>query len=605
MTLDGSNKTYSGATRVLSGALRGAGAEALSDASAVTVARGATLATGGDETVRSLDASGAVTLGGDLTAAGRGGVRGDLRFGGAVVAQDGRALTLSAGNLVASAAGNRWGDRLSVDVDGQVTLSAGTAGGAVRDLQIGSLRAGAGGRIRAGALAAVGPLQADGGRLELLASSIDLGGPVRIADATLVAQARTIETSASLEVVDGTLEWVAQQGLALGGVLRLQGSTADLRAESVSMGRVELVDSALEIAAQGNLQFRGAVDSRQSTIVGRGASVVIGDDLTLASGAVTLTATAERALGEPPADELLGLRVEGRQVAFSAAAIDQRGGRIDVAEDARLSLVAERGGSIELDATGNRFAGRIEARSGNAGTAWVNRIEQGFALQDRVVLQGGPVVVGAGGIEADVVDIGADTLATADGGRIVARLPFDNLVGTEASLPGLTLRLGEAAFGIAGSFGRPQGGAIEVSVGSRDWGGRTRFPDAGYLTVLPRGGARGSTAVILAGPEVRGGGYQFFFDGAGVLGEIPVFYNNFLPQTPQAVGSISAAVSVTESARRERFEEAVRTENVATRLRAGVIAEVGPGRPATEGAEGAKPPPACAPAGSTLSCAPR
>jgi hypothetical protein len=56
---------------------------------------------------------------------------------------------------------------------------------------------------------------------------------------------------------------------------------------------------------------------------------------------------------------------------------------------------------------------------------------------------------------------------------------------------------------------------------------------------------------------------------------------------------VSAVASTAEDARRKRFEETVRTENVTTRLRSGVIAEVGPGRPATTGTQGAAPPPLC------------
>ena len=123
------------------------------------------------------------------------------------------------------------------------------------------------------------------------------------------------------------------------------------------------------------------------------------------------------------------------------------------------------------------------------------------------------------------------------------------------------------------------------------------------MSVLPRNGAHGSTAVILSGPPVANG-YGFFFDGAGLQTEIPVFYNGVLPVTPQVSGSISATVAVSENARRERFEEAVRTENVATRLRAGVIAEVGAGRPATVRHRRGTPAGGnCAPAGGTLGCA--
>ena len=150
--------------------------------------------------------------------------------------------------------------------------------------------------------------------------------------------------------------------------------------------------------------------------------------------------------------------------------------------------------------------------------------------------------------------------------------------------------------------GATNGGEIRINVGSRLLDNRTLPLNAGYVTVLPRGGARGSTAVLLAGPAVDSSGYRFFFDGAGVQGEIPVFYNGLLPVTPAVESSISSTVSVSESARKERFDEAIRTENVAVRLRAGVIAEVGPGRPATQGSEGARSPAACTPAAGALAC---
>jgi hypothetical protein len=96
-------------------------------------------------------------------------------------------------------------------------------------------------------------------------------------------------------------------------------------------------------------------------------------------------------------------------------------------------------------------------------------------------------------------------------------------------------------------------------------------------------------------------GYQLFYDGAARSSEVPVVYNGAVPSTPEAQGSISATVAVSEGARKDRFEEAVRTENVAIRLRAGVIAEVGAGRPATVGKEGIRPPEGCTPS-ATLGC---
>ena len=140
-------------------------------------------------------------------------------------------------------------------------------------------------------------------------------------------------------------------------------------------------------------------------------------------------------------------------------------------------------------------------------------------------------------------------------------------------------------------------------MGSKAWGNRVLPLDAGYVIVLPRGGARGATAVLLSGPAVNLSGYRFFFDGAGNQSEIPVFYNGVLPTTPQVESSISATVAVSESARKDRFDESVRTENVTVRLRTGVIAEVGPAPSATKGTQGVRPPPSCTPLADALVCA--
>ena len=50
------------------------------------------------------------------------------------------------------------------------------------------------------------------------------------------------------------------------------------------------------------------------------------------------------------------------------------------------------------------------------------------------------------------------------------------------------------------------------------------------------------------------------------------------------------------------MEDAIRTENVARRVRAGVIAEVGPGRPATVGTQGIRVPQLCPAGAGSLLC---
>ncbi len=479
LRLSGSNKTYTGATRVLAGTLSTAGAEALPDTSAVTVAAGATLVLGSAETVASIDTDSAahLVLGGNFTTSGAMNLQGDVVYHGAAP------ITLSGTRIDATHDGNDWGARLSIDASGPLALSSGRSGGVLRDLTLGELEIGAGGRVDAGVI-------------------------------------------------------------SLDGLAHVAGGT-----------------------------------------------------LTLASGAAPVGQAADSSFAGRNAPG-------GRPIGFASDVVTQTAGRIDVAAGAQLSVVSEQGGSVRLLADDNHFAGALEVRSGAAVSPWSPNLRSvggaETAVQGRVQVAGDTVTIGGAGIEADVVTIRADRLSTEPGAVIVARLPFDNRVGTADSVPGLTLELTPVAFGLPFPFGQ-RGAEIAVSVGSRDWGARTLPIDGGYLRVLPRHGASGATAVVLTGPQV-GGTYSFFFDGAGQSGEIPVFYNGLLPLTPEISGSLSATLAVSEGARRDRFDESVRTENVAVRLRAGVIAEVGPGRPATVGSEGIRAPAGCAPAGATLAC---
>jgi hypothetical protein len=83
---------------------------------------------------------------------------------------------------------------------------------------------------------------------------------------------------------------------------------------------------------------------------------------------------------------------------------------------------------------------------------------------------------------------------------------------------------------------------------------------------------------------------------------VRVFYNGDAPRTPQETGALTAVTAIVEDARTTRFEEAVRTENVKSRLRSGVIAEVGSGRPATVGRESIRLPQNCPVKPSSLQC---
>ena len=342
--------------------------------------------------------------------------------------------------------------------------------------------------------------------------------------------------------------------------------------------------------------------------------LTLGGATTVSGGTLELVGSAPAMLAQP-GDALAGKLATNLLVAYAADVVAQNAGStITVAPGATLQVTASGGGSVNLAQPGNAFLGNLAVISGTADQAWSANPTPGtfggntftYAMQSLANIAGGTVNVGGAGIVADVVAITANTLATVGPtAAIVARLPFDSNVGTTASLPALTLGLTPTSFTLPLPFGQTgTGNGIRVNIGNQALGGRTLGLNAGYMTVLPRGGAQGGTAVLLEGPAVgSGNGYQFFYDGAGQQAQIPVSYNGLLPTTPQAESSISATVAVSESARRERFEEAVRTENVATRLRSGVIAEVGPAPSATRGSSGTRLPAACVPASSALSCA--
>ncbi|CAN5422426.1 autotransporter-associated beta strand repeat-containing protein [soil metagenome] len=352
----------------------------------------------------------------------------------------------------------------------------------------------------------------------------------------------------------------------------------------------------------------------------------------LLGGTFTLTANAAPASYALVVEEgkVLGsiLGPDGRTpVAEASDVITQTGGAITTAAGSSLAFLSPNKGSMTFANESNNFLGAFSAVSGAANTPWTPLAATvagapanvpGGAVNglSRITVAGNSINVGPSakgpnsGLEADLVRISANQLAThlatgADG-TIVARLPYNDGLGggTNASTPGLRITLLKDAFGLTEPFGNSTIG-ISTRIGDLTDGPIPGIFSAGFMQVLPLAGRQGATSVFLTGPAVSlsASGYRFFNDGAGVLTEIPVYYNGFSPDTPQKSGALSAAASVSEEARRQRFEEAVRTENVAVRLRSGVIAEVGPGRPATVGSDGVKPPVTCSPKEGELRCA--
>jgi hypothetical protein len=153
----------------------------------------------------------------------------------------------------------------------------------------------------------------------------------------------------------------------------------------------------------------------------------------------------------------------------------------------------------------------------------------------------------------------------------------------------LTLEMTPVALNVGGGFGtQAPGGFIQVQVGDQA---------GGFLTARPKDTTGPNAFILLGGPDPTP-----FYDGAAKITQIRIFYNGNAPRTPQEQGALSAVIAVVEDARQARFEEAVRTENVSSRLRSGVIAEVGSGRPATVGREGIRLPQNCNVKSRSLQC---
>ena len=613
---------------------------------AVQLDAGSTLALQGDQTLGTLAGSGTVALGGFTLATGSGGdssFAGVIEGGGGLVKQGSSSVftltgasTYTGGTHIDAGTlrlGNGLDDGSPGATSGSLATSAFRVDGLLElaradDFTLPQPVSGAGGVRQSGS-----------GRLLFSGQNKTYGGDTTVARGELA-------TAGADELPDGSALRVAAEGrLNLGGRETLRSLSADgpvalagdlaaggdlrLRGAVATTGPLQLRGVGIEAVNAGN-RFGGALtlDARGSVALAAGEDgggvardlvlgavrvadggrieagrLTLGSETAVDGGTLQLVATATPG-GLAPDAALNGKQAIGLPVAWAEDTVRADvGSRIGVAAGAALDIVAGGGGSVRLLDAGNHFAGSLSVVSGGPDSPWsVNTTAlafgggaaQNFALQSRVQVHGLTVNIGGAGVVADVVGIRADRLATVGpGAALVARLPYDSAAGTASQLPGLTLELTPAAYDLSFPFGAPGAeGGLRVNVGSRAWGQRTLPLDAGYVTVL------------LLGPTVNAaGGYRFFFDGAGRQSEIPVFYNGVLPTTPQVENSLSAAVAVSEGARKERFDEAVRTENVAVRLRAGVIAEVGPAPSATQGTEGLRVPASCAPLGTTLGCA--
>ncbi|MCE2917034.1 MAG: autotransporter-associated beta strand repeat-containing protein, partial [Rubrivivax sp.] len=646
---------------ISTGTLTAASAGRFTAAPATSIAGGASLAMAGDQTLGGLTGSGSVALGTfTLTAGGAGdsSFAGDIQGAGGLSKAGAGTQTLTgdvtytgltrvlAGTLrvgdggtsgrIVSTSGFELAGTLAYARSDTVTLAQSVSGnGGLTQAGTGTLQVSGNNKTY------TGPTQVQSGRLATTGTQElpDLS-QVRVANGATLALGGA-ETLGGIDA-DGS---VALSGsLTAGGDLLMRGAVtvANNAAISLDATRIDAPNAAndwgsgaLSIAARGALALasgQNAGADRNLTLgtvrVAQGGSIsggalTLAQGMTVEGGVLTLTASAARTelTTDTDLNTFLATRRTPNNLPIGIAAdvvTQQAGSAITVAAGGALKVVSTNSGSVALTNDNNSFEGWLSVISG--GTAADPRLTWTVAqagatrdVQSRIRVSGTKVTVGTDlplvnnfpgrpGLIADTILIRAEQLSTTPGGGgsaqglIFARLPFDNAAGSDGAIPGLTLDLRQpVAFATPGSFGT-NNARILVSVGD------SGFPlRAGLASVQPRPVVPGTTTVQLAGPDFTGG-YSLFIEAAGRPNTVPVFYNGLSPSSPQVNNTLGATVAVSEGARRERFEESVRTENVATRLRSGVIAEVGPGSSATSGVGGASPPQTCRPAAGSLGC---
>ena len=625
LTLSGPNN-YTGSTTVNAGTLRAGSTTAFGSNSAVTLADVTSTVldlNGNDISIGSLAGGG--NIGGTVVLGNKtlttGGNNTSTNFAGAINGTGGNITKVGSGTLTLS--GNN-------SYTGGTTINAGTLA-ITHNNALGGTGAGGGTTVNSNTAldlrgVAVGEeaITLNGGTLatsfgaSIISGTVNLGAnanfsvsgsSLNMTGAVNGPYALAVTGSGALTLAGSVGQTTALTSLNAAGPLTLASNVTTTGAQTytgavtVSGGNRMLTgsaitannmntpsDSSLSLTATGTVDISagnlpltlGSVTAGAGGSI-RAGTVQLNDQMTVSSGTLTLLASADASGNTTNSNKLSPTQTS---LYYSADVVTQgTNGKIDLLQGARLVVLAPGnsanggvGGSVALTHADNSFAGELEILSGAANATWSAHLGNGQSVQGRVQVNGSGVRIGGAGIKADIVSVRANQLSTLGHTVITARMPFNNAMEASATVPGLTLALAPAAFSLASPFGRT-GAEIAVNVG---YG--SSF-NTGLVSALPQNGAQGATAVVLKGPAV-GNGYTFYSTNAGIQSEIPVYYNGLMPSTPEVSGAISATISVIENARRQGFEEALRTENVATRLRSGVIAEVGPGRSATTGSQG-------------------
>ncbi|WP_374605347.1 beta strand repeat-containing protein, partial [Niveibacterium sp.] len=500
--------------------------------------------------------------------------RGDQHWNGAVwLNSDARLVSQEAGSIVFNGAINSAnGSSLTAETAGvtRFTRALGVEGALGR---VATDYSGSAGDKTEFAFGTAGP-------------SVRTTGDIVIRDAVVSDGPLTLNAGGSVMATNTANRWAAP-----GNALNIDANSAEVRSSN-----------SLRI---GDVHLRAGGDITADQVV------TFGGDLVLDGGTLVVTSNATPTVLGHYSDPTLLARAAQAGVPtlrfgsadlqeYSATISQEAGSSINTAAGSLLALRSTVGGSINIEGTTNTLHGDVSAISGTYSDA--NRFSQtaksipvSFVRlsSDQINVAGSPradLSAPASGLLADAIKITSTHLRTGTDGLIKARLPYIDAQGVPTSLPGVVFDILPAGLTSQG-FGSPsQGDWIRIQIGDEGRGG--------FVTLNPKGAFRPDFAVFAGGSTSQ----IPFYDGTNVSTEIQIFYNGALPQSANLVGALTAVSAIAEDARRQKIEDAVRTENVTRRLRSGVIAEVGPGRPATTDVDGLRRPETCDPDANSLSC---
>jgi autotransporter-associated beta strand protein len=250
LVLDAAN-TYTGATLVSAGTLSTAVANAIADASALTVASGAVFALGGNETLASISGAGSYNLGANTLTAG--GDNSSTAVSGVLSGTDGSLVKTGAGTLTLSSNNTHTGG---------ITISAGT-------LQIGA--GSTAGSLGSGAVANNASLVFNRSDSPTISNAIGGTGQVTKAGAGALILTATNTYTGATTITSGTLQ------IGNGGTTgALSASSAIANSGSLAFNHSDDITISNAISGTGNVLQ-----------IGGGSTILSGNNTN--SGAVTAT----------------------------------------------------------------------------------------------------------------------------------------------------------------------------------------------------------------------------------------------------------------------------------------------------------------------------